>query len=614
MSKKRQEKHTEQSPEIFNDFRYFLIYIWRCLGLPDPTPVQLALAYYLQHGPRRKIIEAFRGVGKSWITSAYVVWRLMLNPDLKFLVVSASKDRANNFTIFTRRLISEIDVLNPLLPQGEQRDSMISFDVGPARPDHSPSVKSVGIFGQLTGTRADEIIADDVEVPGNSLTQPMRERVSEAVKEFDSILKPGGTVTYLGTPQTEQSLYNLLPERGYEVRIWPARYPSEEKLASYGSKLAPVILQALAQGKAVSGTSTDPRRFSDDDLLERELSYGRAGFALQFMLDTALSDQDRYPLRLRDLLVLDADIRASGPENLVWGASPELILPDLPCVGLNGDRYHRPQVIAPVWLDFTGSVMAIDPSGRGKDETSYAVVKMLNGFLFLVDAGGLKGGYSAETLSMLAGVARSNKVNKIIVEANFGDGMFTELLRPYLTRTHPCEVEEVKHSKQKELRIIDTLEPVISGHKLVVAAGVIRQDYTSTKDYPTEHAHKYQLFWQLSHITRDKGSLVQDDRLDALAMAVAYWVEQMAQDADRSVQNRQEQELMDELNTFTGRARRPLSDRMVLEDLSPRSAVGGGLEFNPTIIQLGIQSRYVAGLGFFDESEGGNRRRWIALP
>lgn len=148
-------------PEKLHDFRIFLILVWRTLGLPDPTPIQLEIAHYLQHGPRRKVIEAFRGVGKSWITSAYVVWRLRMNPDLKFLVVSASKDRANNFTTFTRRLIAEMDVLHCLSPGRDQRDSMISFDVGPARPDHSPSVKSVGIFGQLTGTRADEIIADD---------------------------------------------------------------------------------------------------------------------------------------------------------------------------------------------------------------------------------------------------------------------------------------------------------------------------------------------------------------------------------------------------------------------------------------------------------------------
>ena len=260
-------------PEKLHDFRIFLILVWRTLGLPDPTPIQLDIAHYLQHGPRRKVIEAFRGVGKSWITSAYVVWRLRMHPNLKFLVVSASKDRANNFTTFTRRLINEIDVLSCLKPDRDQRDSMISFDVGPARPDHSPSVKSVGIFGQLTGTRADEIISDDVEVATNSLTQGMRDRISSAVREYDAILKPDGRITYLGTPQTEQSLYNLLPDRGYSLRVWPARYPDDAQTAVYGDRLAPIIIQILAQrGAGIIGTSTDPKRFTDDDLIERELS------------------------------------------------------------------------------------------------------------------------------------------------------------------------------------------------------------------------------------------------------------------------------------------------------------------------------------------------------
>lgn len=192
--------------------------------------------------------------------------------------------------------------------------------------------------------------------------------------------------------------------------------------------------------------------------------------------------------------------------------------------------------------------------------------------------------------------------------------MFTALLKPVLTRIYPCEIEEVKHHKQKELRIIDTLEPVISGHKLIVAANVIRKDFTSTKDYPADHAHKYQLFWQLSHITRDRGSLAQDDRLDALAMAVGYWVEQMNQDAEKNVLVRQEAELLAELATFQGAARGlATTDRKLLTDL----AKSGELEFDKTILQLGIQQSYVVGLGMVDHGfgspsfDGSLTARWV---
>jgi hypothetical protein len=74
----------------------------------------------------------------------------------------------------------------------------------------------MGITGQLTGSRADLIIADDVESANNSQTQLMRDRLSETVKEFDAIIKPKvGRVIFLGTPQTEMSLYNDLDERGF---------------------------------------------------------------------------------------------------------------------------------------------------------------------------------------------------------------------------------------------------------------------------------------------------------------------------------------------------------------------------------------------------------------
>jgi hypothetical protein len=135
------------------------------------------------------------------------------------------------------------------------------------------------------------IVPDDIEVPHNSDTQGKRDRVLELVKEFDAVLLPGSRILYLGTPQTEQSIYNRLPDRGYAIRIWPARFPVDG--ARYGARLGPYVGRQLAQNPRLAGTPTDPRRFCDEGLRERELSHGRSGFALQFQLDTALSDMPR---------------------------------------------------------------------------------------------------------------------------------------------------------------------------------------------------------------------------------------------------------------------------------------------------------------------------------
>lgn len=511
---------TPYKDPIKEDFRKFLYIVWKTLNLPDPTPVQYDMGRYLEKGPRRCVVEAFRGIGKSWITSAYVVWLLYCDPQHKILVVSASKERADAFSTFTKRLINEIDLLAHLRTKSGQRDSVIAFDVGPSSPDHSPSVKSVGITGQLTGSRANTIIADDVEVTNNSATQTMRDKLSEAIKEFDAVLKPNGRVIYLGTPQTEMSIYNLLPERGYEIRIWPARYPNDKQTLMYQGRLAPFI---EANRQEFVGHTTEPARFTDLDLGEREASYGKAGFSLQFMLDTTLSDADKYPLKLADLMVCALNPK-KGWADLAWASGPSQIVDDVPVVGFTGDKYYRPMWMSDEMMDFQGSVLAIDPSGRGKDETAYAVVKMLNGYLYVTRCGGFKGGYDDKTLTALSTVAKAESVNMVIVESNFGDGMYVKLLTPILNRIHKVAIEEVRHSTQKELRMIDTLEPVMMQHRLVVDEKLIKEDYESAPE------PSYSLFYQMTRLTRDRGAIIHDDRLDALSMAVAYWTEQM--DAD----------------------------------------------------------------------------------
>lgn len=537
-------------PAELRDFRNFLFVCWKHLGLPDPTPLQYDIANYLQYGPKRAIVMAFRGVGKSWICSAYVVHQLLLDPSKNILVVSASKTRSDDFSTFTLRLIHEIPVLEGLKPRDGQRFSKISFDVGPAPASHAPSVKSLGITSQLTGSRADIIVADDVEVANNSATQGMRDKLSDQVKEFDAIVKPldSSRILFLGTPQCEDSIYNKLRERGYTTRIWPSEYVGSKKNTTiYDGAIAPFIDEATTDDNI--GKSTEPLRFSDIDLEERKLSYGRSGYSLQFLLNPRLSDADRYPLKINDLIVHDLDNDVAH-EKYVWASSPDLAIGDLPNVGFNGDRFYRPFQTLGDMVEYTGSVMAIDPSGRGRDETAYSVVKMLNGFLFVHACNGIKGGYGENVLNELARVAKRYKVNEIIIESNMGDGMFTELFKPVITSVYPVTLNEVRHNIQKERRMIDTLEPVLNAHKLVVDPTVIKHDYQSLASYPIEIQTRYSLMYQLSRLTAEKGSILQDDRLDALAMAVAYWVQQMSANADTKMKDRREELLNEELESF----------------------------------------------------------------
>lgn len=535
MSKDLVARQALMTARMKADFVFFLFVLWKALSLPVPTRCQIDMAKKLSAGDNRRfILQAFRGIGKSFITCAFVVWKLWNNPDLKFMIVSASKERADANSIFIKRIIDLMPQLQELKPKQGQRDAVISFDVGPAKPDHSPSVKSVGITGQLTGSRADILIADDVEVPNNSATQAARDRLSELVKEFDAILKPGGTIIYLGTPQNEMTLYRELEGRGYTTTIWPARYPRDRKdWQSYGDRLAPMLQAELEEDpESFYWRPTDEVRFDDTDLKERELSYGKAGFALQFMLNPNLSDAEKYPLKLRDLIVADLD-PASSPMVYQWLPNPQNKREDVPNVGLMGDSYHTYQTVGSAFSSYTQKILVIDPSGRGKDETGYAVLYQLNGYIFAMEVGGMRGGYEDSTLEALAKIGRKWKVNEYVIEGNFGDGMYLELFKPVAARIHPAAVTEVKSKGQKELRICDVLEPIMGSHRLIVNAAAIVQDYQSASDKDGVRNPIYSLFYQMTRISRERGALAHDDRLDALAIGVQFFVESMAKDANK---------------------------------------------------------------------------------
>lgn len=530
----------EQIAKAKEDFRVFIYMVWKMISLPDPTPIQYDIAHTFQNLPNdRFIIEGFRGVAKSFITCAYAVWTLWRDPQKKVEIVSASKDRADANAIFIKRIIYTLPFLAHLKARPDQRDQQNLFDVGPAVPDISPSIKSVGISGQLTGSRADLLIADDVEVANNSGTQTQRDKLNEAVKEFDAIIKPGGQIVYLGTPQNEMSLYNELQQRGYKCRIWTVLYPeSLSEREFYGDRLAKIIADKYDENPDLyAGKPTDPRRFDEEEIYKRRLSYGKAGFALQFMLNTNLSDQEKYPLKVQDLMIANLSLDEANLK-WYWSNDRQLRINDLPCVALKGDYFYEPQGRSSEVYEYTGTVMAVDPSGRGKDETSYAVVKYLNGYLFVLEVGGTREGYSDSTLRHLANKAKMYGVNEIVVEGNFGDGMFSKLFAPVLNAVHPCSITEVKNYAQKEARIIDTLEPVMMRHKLIVHKQVIIDDYQIYENAPA-----YSLIYQMTRLSRDRGALAHDDRLDALCMAVAYWLEVMDRDEELGVLEQMEAKL-----------------------------------------------------------------------
>ncbi len=531
------------------DFKLFLQALWGQLDLPSPTRAQYAIADYLQHGPKRLQIQAFRGVGKSWITGAFVLWTLFNNAEKKIMIISASKERADNMSIFLQKLIIETPWLSHLRPKSDDaRWSRISFDVN-CSPHQAPSVKSVGITGQLTGSRADLMILDDVEVPGNSMTEMMREKLLQLCTEAESILTPkeDSRIMYLGTPQTTFTIYRKLAERNYRPFVWPARYP--RKLSQYEGLIAPQLQEDIDSGAEAWGI-TDPDRFSHEDLLEREAAMGRSNFMLQFMLDTSLSDAEKFPLKFQDLIVTAVN-PTQAPDSVVWCSDPRNVLKDLPTVGLPGDYFYSPMQLQGEWSAYDETICSVDPSGRGTDETAATYISQKNGFLYVHEIRAYRDGYSDTTLLDILRGCKKYNVTKLVIETNFGDGIVAELFKKHLQQTKQnIGVEEVRATVRKEERIIDALEPIMNQHRLVVDRGVVEWDYNSNPDEAPEKRLLYMLFYQMSRMCREKYAIKHDDRLDSLAQGVKYFTDAMGISAMEVVKQRKMEEWSDMLQGF----------------------------------------------------------------
>ena len=529
---------TDPLTALQEDFKLFLQALWSQLELPSPTRAQYAIADYLQNGPKRLQIQAFRGVGKSWITGAFVLWTLFNDPERKIMIISASKERADNMSIFLQKLIIETPWLAHLRPKADDsRWSRISFDVA-CSPHQAPSVKSVGITGQLTGSRADLMILDDIEVPGNSMTELMREKLLQLCTEAESILTPksDSRIMYLGTPQTTFTVYRKLAERNYRPFVWPSRYPRKAKLSQYEGLLAPQIQADLDTG-SLEWEPTDDR-FDNDDLIEREASMGRSNFMLQFQLDTSLSDAEKFPLKMADLIVTAVN-PTEAPESLVWCSDPSNVIKDLPTVGLPGDYFYSPMQLQGNWSPYSETICSVDPSGRGTDETTASYISQKNGFLYLHEVRAYRDGYSDNTLLDILKGCKKYNVTTLLIESNFGDGIVAELFKKHIQQTKQAiYIEETRANVRKEDRIIDSLEPVLNQHRLIVNRSVIEWDYASNKDEAPELRLMYMLFYQMSRMCREKGAVKHDDRLDSLAQGVQYFTESLSISAERQMAQR----------------------------------------------------------------------------
>ncbi|WP_218814149.1 phage terminase large subunit [Rickettsiella endosymbiont of Dermanyssus gallinae] len=519
----------------FEDFRDFACYGMKFLGF-SLTDMQADIAHYLQTGPKKKMILAQRGEAKSTLTALYGVWSLIMEPRTRVLIISAAGRQASELATLIVRLIEHWPILNCMKAnkcQGD-RSSYCSYDINNAlKPlDKSPSIACIGITASLQGKRADVLIADDIESTKNGYSQTERDKLLNTSKDFSGICTHG-QIIYLGTYQTRQSIYKTLPNRGFDIRIWPGRVPSDKAIRTYGHTLAPYVL-ALSQrfkqsGYGVSGDrgeSADPERYTEDILLEKELDWGPEGFELQYMLNADLSDASRARIKVQDILVLSSGSTTQAPSQVS-------ITGTYRCQQIGKDLSQCSPTDSAMLVPYEHKIMVIDPAGCRGDEVSYCVGGSAASYIHLFSVGGLQGGVTNDNIDWLLNLASLLGVSDIVIESNMGHGTVRSL---FLNRMNETGIvmgcRDLYNTAQKERRIIDTLSPVLRRHKLIVHAECLERDKLDCLKYSADKRWQYSLFTQLDLITYDKGCLTKDDRADAAAMLVQELNKHLIKDSD----------------------------------------------------------------------------------
>lgn len=517
------------------------------------TEMQGDIAAFMQNGPRLRMVMAQRGEAKTTLAALYAIWRLIHRPSTRVLIVSAGEDNSSDTATLIVRLIMTWDILECLRPDkaAGDRTSTQAFDVHYALKglDRSPSIACAGITSNLPGRRADLLIPDDVESNKNGLTVTQRTQLLQLTKEFSSICTHGD-ILYLGTPQSKDSIYNTLEGRGYEVRIWPGRYPTPEEAEKYGNRLAPYLAErvqadpSLQTGGGLDGTrgqAADPGRYTDEDLIEKELDKGPEDFQLQYMLDTSLADATRLQLKLSDLVFMNTGVDRL-PEVVVWQASPKYSFQTPPEFPVQLAKLYSAVPVECAYVVPEDIFCYCDPAGGGTDELAMACGAALGPAIHILDVLGVRGGLTDTNEKIIVEWLRENKVTRILVESNMGAGLFEKNLMALLALNDLGHIGvKGEFSKgQKERRIISSLVSSMQRHRVVIHQKVLESERAQLSKYNQAERTAYSLFYQIDNITTDRDSLAHDDRIEAVAGVVREFKNTLLLDEDKAAQARKD--------------------------------------------------------------------------
>jgi hypothetical protein len=437
-----------RSNNAIQGFELFLS-VWNMQQQMGTPRIHRDIAHWLSHHPhharKRFVLQAFRGCGKSTLVGLYAAWRLMHNPDMRILVLAADQTLATKMVRMVRKVIEKHPLTQSLRPLKMEQWAADRITVQRPTVSRDPSILAAGIKSNITGMRADLIIADDVEVPKTSDTADKRSVLRQHLKELDFILTPQGEILYIGTPHAEDSIYTSF-------------------CSSYIHLTIPLC--------DTRGRSVWPERFPNTRIDHIREQVGPLHFASQMMLQpVALSNVRLDPQLLR---AYDAPLtlREGGGESVLSIGETRMVSCACwwdPSLGKEkGDR----SVIACVYTDSNGhywlhGLHSIFPDPHLPEDPATQQAKQVLAFL------------------------RQHHALHVHIEIN-GLGQFLPALLTQIFQAahYPARIIPVTAKQNKTKRIIQTLDPVLAARALHVHQSVLDHGFADDmRQFQPHHTH-----------------------------------------------------------------------------------------------------------------------------
>lgn len=453
------------------DFRTFIKSWNRLLGQDTPA-IHLEMANWLELAWRMKdhqlLLMAFRSSGKSTIVGLFAAWLLYRNPDLRILVLAADSLLAKKMVRNVKRILERHDFTGDMRPAKPEEWAGDKFTVKRMMVSRDPSMLARGVTSNITGSRADIVICDDVEVPVTCDSAEKREALRERLAEISYVMVPGGTQLYIGTPHSYYTIYaeEVREEIGEE-------YPF---LHGFKRKMIPVL--------NTDGQSAWPERFDLDHLRRIKRHTGPNKFASQMMLKPVNIAEGRLNPDL--LQVYEGDIHFAK---------------EIGRLHING----KVMVSASAWWDPAFG------SARGDNSVLACVFADGVGNFYLQHLKYISCDSHSEVdeatqqCRIVAEIAKRLMLPSVAIETN-GIGRFLpSILRNEMVRAKaPCSVIETTNHRNKTERIVEAFDAVMAARQLFINSAVFQTP-----------------FMREMREWRPENTKLKDDGLDAVAGALS---------------------------------------------------------------------------------------------